>query len=257
MHPILLKIGGFELHTYALTMALGFIAAILLANRRIEQRGIDLDKVLNLEVVLILAGLGGARLMYCILEWREFVDHPLDIPLFWKGGLVYYGGFVAALVLCLAYCWKVGLPMLACSDVAAPSLATGQFFGRLGCLFGGCCYGAPCTLPWAMTFPATSGDMLPRHPTQAYEMLALLAIFAILTWYYNRPGRADGLVMVWYGYLYGVARFLIEYVRDDDRGGVFLGHFSISQVVSLGVIAGAMVAHLLLLAYHRRRAAKA
>lgn len=253
MYPILLRLGSFELHTYAVTMALGFMAALMLANHRVEKRGIDLQKVLNMEVWLILCGLGGSRLMFVILEWDHFRNNLLDIPLFWKGGLVYYGGFLLALVFCLVYCVRVGLPMLACSDIAAPSVVTGQFFGRIGCLFGGCCYGAVTDLPWGMRFPATTNDTLARHPTQVYELLLLGVIFGILNWYYARRDRPLGTVMVMYGYLYGIARFIVEIFRGDDRGGFFLGGFSPSQLVSIAVVLAAVTAHVWLIWRHRRQ----
>ncbi|MBI3890574.1 MAG: prolipoprotein diacylglyceryl transferase [Candidatus Wallbacteria bacterium] len=256
MYPILFTWGPLQLHTYAVTMAMGFMAGILLGNYRVEKRGIDLQKVLNLEVVLILAGIGGSRLMFVILEWDWYRNHLLDIPLFWKGGLVYYGGFLVALVSCLAYCRIVGLPMLQCSDIAAPSVVVGQFFGRIGCLFGGCCYGAVTDLPWGMRFPATTNDNLKHHPTQIYEMALLAAIFAILHRYYDKKDRSEGTVMVMYGYLYGIARFTVEIWRGDDRGGFFFGGFSIGQCVSVAVIVVALGAHAFLVWLHRRAKAR-
>jgi phosphatidylglycerol:prolipoprotein diacylglycerol transferase len=124
----------------------------------------------------------------------------------------------------------------------------GHAFGRLGCFFNGCCYGRPCSLPWAVTFPpphVMAG--IPVHPTEIYEALGNLIIFAGLTAFY-RHKRYDG--QVWWLYVlgYGILRFVVELFRGD-YDTYYFGHLSIGQLIAMTMIAVAVVA----LAASRRR----
>ena len=120
--------------------------------------------------------------------------------------------------------------------MAGFAIPLGLGFGRMGCLMAGCCFGATCDLPWAISFPwrsAASEEQfrdhllaspkmwsLPVHPTQLYESAASLAIAGVcLLWVHGRK-RYDGQVFAAFLALYAVARFLLEVLRRDDRGGV-------------------------------------
>ena len=141
--------------------------------------------------------------------------------------------------------------------MAGFAIPLGLAFGRMGCLMAGCCFGATCDLPWAMSFPGRSAasesqfkaHLLPRanmwslpvHPTQVYESAACLAIAAAcLLWVHPRK-RYDGQVFAAFLVLYAVARFLLEFLRRDDRGGV-LG-LSTSQIVGIALVALAAALH--------------
>jgi phosphatidylglycerol:prolipoprotein diacylglycerol transferase len=170
----------------------------------------------------------------------------------WRGGLAYYGGFLVAVPFAFYYVRKHGLGWWRTADLAAPGIMLGLFFGRVGCFFNGCCYGKPTPSALGVVFPRGGAawrqqvdahliglgqTALPVHPTQLYEALACLAIFAIL-YYYVRPNRrAFGHVFAWMLILYGVARSIVEIWRDDDRGVFLGGHLSTSQLISLPLIA--------------------
>lgn len=244
MHPLLIQVGTLEIRTYAVMLVLGFVSAFWLAMRRAEQYGYDSRLVTSLQTWILVASVVGARSLFIATEWERYRTQPLLALMFWRGGLVYYGGLIAALAVSIWFGWRHRLPVLPGLDIAAPCIALGQFFGRLGCLAEGCCYGAVTSVPWALSFGNFARDSQPRHPTQLYEALAVLALLFVLERYYWRPGRRPGMVLVAYGYLYGLARFLNETLRDDDRGGLYFGLFTISQCVSLGAIALAAAGHL-------------
>jgi phosphatidylglycerol:prolipoprotein diacylglycerol transferase len=142
--------------------------------------------------------------------------------------------------------------------MAGFAVPLGLAFGRMGCLMAGCCFGSPSDLPWAMSFPWRSAASeaqfkahllpsarmwsLPVHPTQAYESAASLGVAAFcLLWVHPRK-RYDGQVFATFLVLYAVARFAIEFLRRDDRGGL-LG-LSTSQLLGIAMVAVAAIIHL-------------
>lgn len=153
---------------------------------------------------------------------------------FWQGGLAYYGGFVLAVPVGLWYAKKRQLGIWRVADLVAPTIAFGLFFGRMGCFLNGCCYGAPTDLPWGVDFPQVAGHGH-VHPTQLYEAIGSLAIFALLTFVVRPRMRRHGQVFAGLLVSYGVLRFLIEFVRADERGSA--GGLSTSQWISLPLVA--------------------
>jgi phosphatidylglycerol:prolipoprotein diacylglycerol transferase len=179
---------------------------------------------------------------------------------FWTGGLVWYGGFLFSTLT--AALWTRRFfggkgRSLAMVDMLSPSVAVGLAIGRLGCFLSGCCFGAVTHSPLGVHFPRWSDawdlhlkehradlvqqykdagvwESLPVHPTQLYEAAGLLAIMAFLWWGPRLHKRADGQVLGWLLALYGILRFVIEFLRADERGGWLL---STSQWISLPLIA--------------------
>ena len=167
---------------------------------------------------------------------------------FWWGGLTYYGGLLLAVPVGMWFARRKGLGVLRTADLVAPFVALGLFFGRLGCFFNGCCFGAHTDAWTAVTLP---GHPHPVHPTQLYESLGALALFFVLSFAVQPRKRGHGEVFGWLLVLYGFLRFAIELVRADARGS--LGPLSTSQLISIPLIAlGAYT-----VATVRRRAARA
>jgi phosphatidylglycerol:prolipoprotein diacylglycerol transferase len=150
---------------------------------------------------------------------------------------VFYGGLIAAVLVSVWYLRRHAMPLWPTCDVFAPGIALGHAIGRLGCLFAGCCYGQPTTLPWGIVFSdpfAASYVGTPLgvhlHPTQLYEAGAELVILAVLL-FSERRGRPFAGRTFWiYTLLYAISRFVIEFFRGDERGSL-LG-LSTSQFIS-------------------------
>ncbi len=226
-------------------MAVAFLAGMGLALREAARLGEDTDRILDLCFYVLIAAVVGSRILYVITDWPTFQQDPMEVFRIWHGGLVYYGGLIAAFFTALGYIRKRGLFLWKTADVLAPSIALGQCIGRIGCFFAGCCYGRPSHLPWAVIF--TDQDSLaprgiPLHPTQLYSSLNALCIFVILM-YLRRIKAFEGQVFWTYVLLYGVTRSIIEFFRGDDRGILVAGMVSISQLISFvtAVIAVAMI----------------
>ena len=237
MFPVIFQFGDFTVYTYGFFVAVGVLTAIFFARYEAGRVGVDPDRIMDLCFYLVIAAILGSRLFFVILNLDYFMAAPLDIFKIWSGGLVFYGGFIAAFATALALIRAYGLPLGKTADIAALALPLGHFLGRLGCFSAGCCYGETCGLPWAVSFahPESLAPLhTPLHPTQLYSAAANLFIFLVLFAFRKRQ-RFAGQLLLFYLVLYGVLRSIIEIFRGDDRGAYILNIFSVSQVLGLSV----------------------
>lgn len=235
MYPILLQIGSLKIHTYGVFIALAFLVGIVLAFREARRMGEQPDKILDLAFYVIVAAIVGSRLLYIIIYYEYYLENPLDILKIWNGGLVFYGGFIPALLVAVWYIRKNSMPMWKVTDIVAPSIAVGQAIGRIGCFFAGCCFGRETTLPWAVVFnhpECLAKQGVPLHPTQLYSSANAFLIFLILT-FVKRFKKFDGLLIWLYVLLYAITRSFIELFRGDARGAVVGGVLSTSQFIAI------------------------
>jgi len=176
---------------------------------------------------------------------------------FWAGGLTYYGGLIGSSLAAVYLLRRDRFPFWKAADMAGFAIPLGLGFGRMGCLLAGCCFGTHSDSAAALSFPPRSpaseaqfklGDLetvrawsLPVHPTQIYESAMSLVIAAVCLLYVHGNKRYDGQVFVTFLTLYAIGRFLLEYLRADDRGGL-LG-LSTSQLVGVGIVGFALFLH--------------
>jgi phosphatidylglycerol:prolipoprotein diacylglycerol transferase len=216
--------------------------------RNARREGIDPEKAWNLGIVVVLCGIIGAKILYILVDLTYYRAHPQEIFSLGtlQAGGVFSGGLIAALVAAIWYVRANRMPALATCDAFAPGLALGHAIGRIGCFAAGCCWGKPTQSVWGVTFHnplanAWVGTPLgvKLEPTQLFESAVELANFFLLTWLLKRK-RFDGQVIGAYLFLYGFARYFLEFLRDDPgRGEVFGGAMTGTQLISiLLVIAG-------------------
>ena len=223
MYPIAFHLGPLTVHWYGIMIALAFLAGLWTATLRAPREKISPDRIADITLWLMVGAIVGARFVYVTTYWREeFAGQPiLEIFEVWHGGLVYYGGFIGAMIAGMIYIrWKK-MPFWKTADVLAPSIALGSVFGRAGCLLNGCCYGRPTDVPWAITFTnplahELSGTPLnvPLHPTEIYDGLLNLALYLFLAWLFRRK-KFDGQIFATYLMCYAVARGIVECFRGD------------------------------------------
>jgi len=177
---------------------------------------------------------------------------------FYNGGLTYYGGFLGATAAAWHLLRRDRFPFWKGADMAGMTIPIGLGFGRMGCLLAGCCFGTETHTGLGLVFPGDSPasdwqekhgllaskllPSLPVHPTQIYESAASLAIAVFLLLYVHGRKRYDGQVFLAFVALYAVARFLLEFLRSDDRGGV--AWLSTSQLIGVGLVVAVGVLHL-------------
>ena len=244
MNPVLFKIFIIPVYSYGFMMAVAFFVCLMLILRRSRALGIDPQQILDLSLYVIIAGILGARLLYIILDWRYYLQHPLEI--FWlnKGGLVFYGGLVGALLAGYLMLKKRNLPVLPIADLFFVYIPLGHAIGRIGCFLNGCCYGRPAEVVWAARFPAYSmvaqrfGVYNLVHPVQIYSSFINLVIFIILS-LRMKYKKYDGQIILDYLVLYGTARFFMEYFRADNP--VVIWGLNAPQLVSLSMVVAVLV----------------
>ncbi|MDR2708957.1 MAG: prolipoprotein diacylglyceryl transferase [Elusimicrobiota bacterium] len=237
MHPVLLKFWDFTFYSYGLMVALGFFFGAIylsISAKKIKPPIISQDDIFNIIFGVLISAIVGARLLFVIAEFPDMFSRPLEIFKVWEGGLVYYGGFIGSIIFAFAYLKIKKLNIYKVLDLFAPAVALGHFFGRIGCLLAGCCYGKPTNQPWGIVFEdpqslAVLGVHL--HPTQIYEAGVNLILFVIL-YFYNKKAHKPGMAIAIYLIFYPICRFIIEFFRGDFRGGYSFG-LSVSQIISI------------------------
>ena len=234
--------------TYGFLVAVGVLLGLWISVRNSERQGIDPEKAWNLGILVVLCGIIGAKILYILVDLSYYTAHPGEIFSLGtlQAGGVFSGGMVAALAAAIWYVRAKGMPALATCDAFAPGLALGHAIGRIGCFAAGCCWGKPTQSFLGVTFHnplanAWVGTPLgvSLEPTQLFESAVELANFFLLTWLLRRK-KFDGQVIGTYLFLYGFARYFLEFLRDDPgRGEVFGGAMTGTQLISiLLVIAG-------------------
>lgn len=252
MYPEIFRIGNFPITTYGIFLAAGMLLALFVASRLAARDGLPRERIYDIGMWVLIGGLVGSKALMFLVEDNVNV-FSLD---FLRSGGVYYGGFLGGFIALLILIRFYKLPFWKVADALAPGVALGQAFGRQGCFAAGCCWGKPTDLPWGVHFTelgheytgvpiyGPTGADLHLHPTQLYESFTMLLVFGLLV-YLHRHKKFDGQVLIAYGIIYSIFRFLIEFVRDDPRGDLFgltsLTGFSTSQLISLLVAAGAIV----------------
>ena len=250
MHPIAFKLGSLTIYWYGICVAFGFIAGLWTAAQRAKLAGVPPDKILDLGPWLIIGGILGGRVLYVISYWREeFADNLSEIFMVQHGGLVFYGGLIGAIIAGTFYLHRKKLPLWKTADIMAPSIALGYVFGRIGCFTKGCCYGRACSLPWAVSFPATAdtdgilhphpSGGVPVHPTEIYDSLLNLGFYLFLAWLFRRK-KFDGQVFAVYLIGYAILRSFVEYFRGDYPVHYLGGWATPAQLVSMGIVVGGL-----------------
>ncbi|MEB3285904.1 MAG: prolipoprotein diacylglyceryl transferase [Vampirovibrionales bacterium] len=242
MHPILFEIAGFPIYSFGLLVGAAFIAATALAAYRANRMGQSPEGMVEAACWIIASGILGARLCYFIFFPALFLEDPLG-SLLSRGGLVWYGGMISVLATMGIIAKRKRIPFLLFLDIWAMPAALGLAIGRLGCLMAGCCFGAPCDLPWAVQYPA-GHETFPTHvhPSPLYETLSLLVLMGLMNWHEKKEGHRVGHSSVWFLVGYGVIRFVGEYFRGDRLVWLQAVNLSASQVISLaGIVCGLLL----------------
>jgi len=248
--PVAVKLGPLKIHWYGLMYLFGFLGAWLLASKRAPRYGWKNEEIEDLLFYSALGVVIGGRTGYMLFyNLPQLLSSPLSYFHIWEGGMSFHGGMLGVLVAAWFFARKHRRSFFEITDFVAPLVPIGLFFGRIGNFINAELWGKVTDLPWAMVFPG--GGPLPRHPSQLYEAtLEGLVLFTVL-WLYSAKSRPRMAVSGLFLLLYGVFRFLVEFVRlpDPQLGYLAFGWVTMGQVLSLPMIL--VGAFLLWLAYRR------
>lgn len=226
--PIFLNV-----HMYGVMVAVGVLAAFLVLTFYCKRLGITEkfnDFMFYNGIFAVIAGMGSAALFQAVYD---YIEDPLA-GFHFDGGLTFIGGLIGGVVcfLALYFILRKRLTNRLCEvlSVVPCAITVAHAFGRVGCFFAGCCYGAPTDSFLGVKFPRLP---VPVHPTQLYEAAFLFLLFGICTYLLLKRGFQHNMSL--YLICYGIFRFCIEFIRDDDRGAL-VGSISPSQFWSLAMI---------------------
>lgn len=226
LSPVALDLGIFELRWYSLAYLAGIFIGYWYLLRLLKQPGAPMARR-HADDLVFYAALGvilGGRLGYVLFyNLAYYAQHPIEVLKLWDGGMSFHGGLVGTVLAIFYLSWKQKLSALRIHDYVACVAPIGLYFGRLANFVNAELWGAPTNVPWAVRFPEVIGGITvlgpPRHPSQLYEaILEGLVIFAVLSWMFwktearYQPGKLVGA----FGFLYGLFRFLVEFVREPD-----------------------------------------
>lgn len=239
--PIAISLFGLDIHWYGLLWVAGYLlarhAAMRLGPPLIDREGYGARQIDDLCLWVLAGAFIGGRVGYVLIYGLDrFLAEPLWLLRINEGGMSFHGGLIGAMAVLLWQARRHGLELLRVGDVICLVSPLALACGRLGNFINGELWGKPTDLPWGMVFPAADGQA--RHPSQLYELFAEgLLLFALL-WLLARSRPAPGVIAAAFLAGYGVARFLVEFVREPDAHiGHLAGGLSAGQWLSVPMIA--------------------
>ncbi|MGZ8335339.1 MAG: prolipoprotein diacylglyceryl transferase [Allosphingosinicella sp.] len=247
LDPIALELGFFQLRWYSLAYLAGIVVGWWYLLKLLAQPGAPMARR-HADDMVFYATLGiilGGRLGY-VLFYRPdyYLQHPLEIPQLWDGGMSFHGGVIGVSLGILWMARQHKLDWLRIHDYVACCIPFGLFFGRLANFVNAELWGKATDVPWAVVFP--TGGEVPRHPTQLYEAaLEGFVLFVVLAWMFwktrarYQPGKLVGAFLL----VYGLSRFAVEFVREADEQLMEFAritHLHMGQWLSLPMILGGL-----------------
>lgn len=250
INPVAFSIGSFHVYWYGIIIAAGFLLALIYASFSCKKMNIDINRLFDVVIVGLIAGVIFARLFYVVFyPGDKYWKNPLEIFQIHDGGLAIYGGIIGAVVFGSLMAKLRKLKVTAVLDIAALGFLIGQCVGRWGNFINQEAFGSATELPWGMhsenTAAVVDGNV---HPCFLYESLLCLLGFVLLHFFTRRFRRYDGQTFLLYIVWYGACRFFIEGLRTDSLIIPGTG-LRVSQVIA----AACVVAGIILLVLFRHR----
>jgi phosphatidylglycerol:prolipoprotein diacylglycerol transferase len=250
--PVALQLGPFKVHWYGVMYLIGFVGGWWLGKVRASKpdSGWRVEEIGDLLFYIALGVVVGGRIGYVLFYgFDQFLRDPLSLLRVWEGGMAFHGGLLGVLLAMWLYARKTHRSFFQVTDYMAPFVPIGLGAGRLGNFINGELWGKVTDLPWGMVFPG-AGE-LPRHPSQLYQFfLEGVVLFTVLWWFSSKP-RPRRAVSGMFLLIYGVVRFVVEFVRVPDAhlGYLAFDWLTMGQLLSLPMILFGLL--LLFLAYRQ------
>jgi phosphatidylglycerol:prolipoprotein diacylglycerol transferase len=245
MYPVLFQSGLLTIYSLGALWALAAVCAGYVISLELKRHRLDPELASSMVVAAAAGGFVGARLLFILEEWQDFLRSPWEL-IFSGAGFSWYGGLIGGTIALTWWVRRHRILWPKAADISAPALALGYGVGRIGCfLAGDATWGKVTDVPWGMAFPnAISGWVDPLtgvpyppaakvHPTQIYELVLSLLVFAIL-WRLRKRRFPQGTIFWFYLLLAGSMRFLVEFWRANPVVGLNMTEY---QWISIALIA--------------------
>ena len=242
LDPIAFSVGPFAVRWYGLAYIFGFLCTgfILWRVAKRWKVTIDEDAMMTIVLCVVIGVIFGGRLGYVLFYGDGyFLQHPEKILAFNEGGMSFHGGLIGVLIAGVVASRITHMPFLTLADLACIVVPVGLFFGRCANFVNGELWGAPTDLPWGVVFGGSAGDVA-RHPSQLYEaLLEGIVLFIVLySLSYKKPPLPRGSYFGLFFILYGIFRFMVEFIRQPDvqLGYLWGGWLTMGQLLSVPLI---------------------
>ncbi len=261
--PVALAIGPVQIRWYAIAYITGILLGWFYIKKILGRYGeearpnkSDIDDFMNWAIVGIILG---GRLGYIIFyNLSYYLSNPLKVFHVWEGGMSFHGGFLGVAVAIIMFSKKNKVNMFRLADLLACASPIGLFFGRIANFINAELYGRVTGAPWGIVFP--NGGEQPRHPSQLYEAFlegAVLFLILGVCSRFDAVRQRSGLLAVVFIGGYAVSRFIIEFFREPDAHlGYFASGATMGQILSMGMIAGALLLMVIILRVHKKKNVK-
>lgn len=240
------NIFGFPVYYYGIILALAIFIGVY-ASYFLYKKFYGVEKascIMDFAPYLIIIGIIGARLYYCLVNYFYYIENPLEIFYIRQGGLSIHGVIIIGILTLFIFSKIYKMSFLKLIDVFLCGTALGQCIGRWGNFFNSEAFGTPTNLPWKLYIPISQRpaqyiqfDYF--HPTFLYESVLDLIIFLILLWIFKRCSKHPGIIACIYLILYSFVRIFVEHFRIDSVLNIY--GFPVAQLVSLLIILFAVV----------------
>lgn len=252
MIPVLFEIGPIKIYSFGFMLVVAFYSCFYLLQKDMKRLKYDDKLASDMVFAAALGGILGSKIYYLIENFGRVIDDPIGM-IFSGSGLVFLGGLMGGTLGVTLVLRKNNLPWFTFADIVAPLLILGYAIGRIGCFLVGDDYGIPTHASWGVAFenglpPSTyrvfdlyypwvdltgfEPGVLAVHPTQLYEVAMGFTIFAYL-WNKRTHVKVVGSLFFTYLILAGIERFVIEFIRTNDR---YLFDLTGSQLISIAMI---------------------
>jgi len=235
MRPVLFYIGDFPIYSYGVMLFTAFLVGIFVARSELKRRGLDYTAIYLIGAVAAISGVIGGRIFYILGNLEQYSGNWGRVFDLNMRGMVFYGGLFFAIPACVIVVKRLKMPVGAVADSIALAMPLSLAIARVGCFLNGCCGGKPSGLPWAVTFPGSTTSV---HPTQLYELVLDLVLFAFLLLVRKRLKHDWDLFLLSLAG-YALIRFCMEFLRvhADPRAAPFFQALSATIfAVSVGIL---------------------
>lgn len=237
MKPIVTILGK-EFPTYGICFWIAIVLCVVLAVLLCKKRGLDRDELMYSAVFTFVGAFLGAKLLFLAISMPQIIEAQVSLEAVIKGGFVFYGGLIGGAFGLWLYAKIFHMDLLPFLHVYAMVLPLGHAIGRVGCFFGGCCYGIPYDGPlshtYTMTISLNTPLGVPLFPVQLLEAACLVVLFGVSLFLFLKFPKKRLLPLQAYLFAYPVIRFSLEFLRGDSERGLLLG-LATSQWVSIGL----------------------
>ena len=235
------SIGFLTVHWYGLVISLSILVSYLFARFYAKYFGLKKETVDDLALILVPAGVIGARIYHVLDHWQYYINYPLQIFAIWQGGIGIWGALIFGFLACVLYLRIKKIAIFPALDLLAIATVLGQTLGRFGNFLNHEAFGPPTNLPTKIYIPP---EFRPPdfskysyfHPTFFYEAFWDFLVFSFLLFLSSKFKKRAGAVFALYLVLYGAGRFFLEFLRIDTWAA---GGIKVAQILSFfSVLAG-------------------